>query len=221
MENAKLGEWIHNYRTENKLSMADFAKQSGVSKAYIGFLEKGTVNPTAKILSRIAASLSMTLQDFLELVDGNEVITISAQVPTTSYFFVPDSISCGALENIAGRENLPQVSIPDAFLGEYAHDKDIIFMKVNGESMNRIIDNHSVIAVKTNITKEQLQNGDIVIASSNGCYTVKRFINDTAGKRIILRPDSTDPAFSDIIVPYELASDFRIIGKVVIYSVML
>ena len=89
MENAKLGEWIHNYRTENKLSMADFAKQSGVSKAYIGFLEKGTVNPTAKILSRIAASLSMTLQDFLELVDGNEVITISAQVPTTSYFFVP------------------------------------------------------------------------------------------------------------------------------------
>ena len=72
----RIGEWINTYRTENQLSMADFAKKTGVSKAYVGFLEKGTVNPTTKMLSKIANALGMTLQEFMVSVDDDDIITI-------------------------------------------------------------------------------------------------------------------------------------------------
>ena len=71
----RIGEWINTYRAENQLSMADFAKKTGVSKAYVGFLEKGTVNPTTKMLSKIANALGMTLQEFMVSVDDDDIIT--------------------------------------------------------------------------------------------------------------------------------------------------
>ena len=74
----KIGEWINTYRAENQLSMADFAKKTGVSKAYVGFFEKGTVNPTTKMLSKIANALGMTLQEFMVSVDDDDIITIPA-----------------------------------------------------------------------------------------------------------------------------------------------
>ena len=74
----RIGEWINTYRTENQLSMADFVKKTGVSKAYVGFLEKGTVNPTTKMLSKIANALGMTLQEFMVSVDDDDIITIPA-----------------------------------------------------------------------------------------------------------------------------------------------
>lgn len=74
----RIGEWINSYRAENQLSMADFAKKAGVSKAYVGFLEKGTVNPTTKMLSKIANALGMTLQEFMASVDDDDIITIPA-----------------------------------------------------------------------------------------------------------------------------------------------
>lgn len=74
----RIGEWISTYRAENQLSMADFAKKTGVSKAYVGFLEKGTVNPTTKMLSKIANALGMTLQEFMVSVDDDDIITIPA-----------------------------------------------------------------------------------------------------------------------------------------------
>lgn len=72
----RIGEWINTYRAENQLSMADFAKKTGVSKAYVGFLEKGTVNPTTKMLSKIANALGMTLQEFMVSADDDDIITI-------------------------------------------------------------------------------------------------------------------------------------------------
>ena len=37
----RIGEWINTYRAENQLSMADFAKKTGVSKAYVVFFGEG------------------------------------------------------------------------------------------------------------------------------------------------------------------------------------
>ena len=74
----RIGEWINAYRAENQLSMADSAKKTGVSKAYVGFLEKGAVNPTTKMLSKIANALGMTLQEFMASVDDDDIITIPA-----------------------------------------------------------------------------------------------------------------------------------------------
>lgn len=141
--------------------------------------------------------------------------------PATDYYFITESISAGLLEDIDALTSLSKISIPDALLGRYARDKDIYFIRINGESMNNVIENHSVIAVKTRVERSQLTNGDIIIATNHGSYTVKRFFNDAQNQRIVLRPDSSDPSFYDIVIPYEEADDFTIFGKVVMYSIVL
>ena len=42
------GELIKKYRNDNKMSMDDFAKKSGISKAYISMLEKNKNLKTGK-----------------------------------------------------------------------------------------------------------------------------------------------------------------------------
>ncbi len=71
-----IGEWIHSYREEHELSMADFAKRTGLSKASIGFLEKGSSNPTTKTLNKIANAVGISVQELLDRIDSDEVITI-------------------------------------------------------------------------------------------------------------------------------------------------
>ncbi len=79
-----IGQWIHQYREENQLSMADFAKKTGVSKASIGFLEKGSSNPTTKTLTKIAKALGITVQEMLDHIDSDSVISISPPTPSLS-----------------------------------------------------------------------------------------------------------------------------------------
>ena len=69
-------------------------------------------------------------------------------LPSHHYTMVPYSVSAGALSEIESIQNLPQISVPDAMLGRYAGNKSIMLMTVNGESMNRIIEHESIIAVK-------------------------------------------------------------------------
>ena len=210
-----LGLRILERRKEINMSQDELARILGYkSRSSINKIEKGRNDIPQSKLEKIAIALSTTQAHLMGFNDRNAI-------KFSSYIYIPDRISAGALENINAINDLPQIDMPDAILGKYAHDKDIVFMTVNGESMNRVISNHSVIAVKTNVDRNSLSNGDIVIASNNGGYTVKRFINDERNQRIILRPDSTDESFSDIIIPYDIADDLRIFGKVVVYSVIL
>ena len=93
----KLGEIIHAYRIEHEMSMGDFAKFAGVSKAYIGFLEKG-VNPktgrdfapSIKTIQSVAHAMHMDFDELFNMLDG-EVTLKSA---TTSN--VPDATAPAA-----------------------------------------------------------------------------------------------------------------------------
>lgn len=203
-----------------EMSLTDLARLSGVDKSAVSRYLRGSYLPKQNNLSKLADALHVD-EGWLMTGVRQKQSRFAETLPAGRYPFIPDSISAGKLEEVEATTSLPYISIPDVCLGKYAKDKDLYFMKVNGESMNRVIPNHSLIAVKAPVEKDSLANGDIVVASSNGSYTVKRFINDKANGRIILRPDSTDIVFSDIVFTDEEVQDLRIFGKVVIYSVVL
>ena len=94
-------------------------------------------------------------------------------------------------------------------------------MPVNGESMNNAIRNGAIIAVLTKIELPQIKNGDIVVVSNNGDYTVKRFFNDKERQEFIFRPDSSDMSYRDIVFSYDNCEDLQLVGKVVMYNVTL
>lgn len=142
--------------------------------------------------------------------------------PSFEYTYIPVGISAGQMEDCEALSLLPKISVPDVIMGPYARDPRIVFMRVNGESMNRVIDNGATIAVMTGLERCQIQNGDIVIARYDGAgYTIKRYYDLPEKHQIILTPDSDDPGFLPIPINYESPDDLRIFGRVVMYSVIL
>lgn len=73
-----LGEFIKKYRDDNKLSMDQFAKMSGVSKAYISVLEKNKrpktgkpVTPSISIIKNIAETMNISFNELINMLEGN------------------------------------------------------------------------------------------------------------------------------------------------------
>lgn len=78
----RLGEIINEYRSKNRMSMDEFAKRSGLSKAYIGFLEKGfhpktlnPINPSVDAINKCARAMNMDFSTLFNMMD--EVFTLT------------------------------------------------------------------------------------------------------------------------------------------------
>lgn len=82
----KLGDVIKEFRTTNKLTLEEFSKLSGLSKAYISMLEKGRrpgtnkpIIPTYNVCLKIARALGMTMNEFVSILDEDVLIDVSAK----------------------------------------------------------------------------------------------------------------------------------------------
>lgn len=217
----KIGERIKQARlnagfSQEKLAFkVGFASRSSVSK-----IEKGERDIPRLKLIEIAKVLNVSIS---QLLDTPEVIPITS-IDSHRHYFLNASISTGYPLTIDSVGKLPTVSIPDIFLGKYAKNKHILIMRVNGDSMNKILPDESYIAVKTNIDVLSVSNGDIVVANVEGAdngYTVKHIYKDDTNNKIILRPNSTNPIYTDIIISSIDTQRLYIVGKVVAYNVLL
>lgn len=77
-EKMTLGEFIKKYRDDNKLSMDQFAKMSGVSKAYISVLEKNKrpktgkpVTPSIPIVKNIAKAMNVSFDELFNMLEDD------------------------------------------------------------------------------------------------------------------------------------------------------
>ena len=141
----------------------------------------------------------------------------------TGYKMFPVSVSAGRLENVDGIDSYDMVTIADEIMGKYAGRKDVIILKVNGDSMNKIIPDGAYIVVDTNKTAvTDISDRDIIVFANGGeGYSVKRYVNDVKNERFLFKPESTDDTFTAIEISYENSSDLKLIGKVVKYIVNL
>ena len=215
----KLSDNIRYFRKLRNLSQDEIAKRLGYkSFTTIQKWETGMAEPPVGKLYELADILQVSIMDLLkDNLDAEEALTVS----TNSYHYVPTSVSAGTLTTIDAINFMPTIAIPDFMMGRYAGNKNILLMTVNGESMNNVIQNGSVIAILTNIELPDIHDGDIVVIKNGGDYTVKRFYNDKQHQEFVFKPDSSDMAFRDIIFSYENTDDLYLIGKVVMYNVTL
>lgn len=164
------------------------------------------------------------LQSALKSLHKNSTVSESTYYYNSDleYKYFPVSVSAGALENIDGQLDYTPMVLPDEMLGKYARNKNIIILKVNGESMNNIIPNGSYIVVDTSKKHaSDIKDRDIVVIAENGLYTVKRYINDPSNERFIFKPDSSDDTYLPIEISYSRASEIELIGRVIKYIVNL
>ena len=209
---------IRENRLALGLTMKEVADKVGVSEATISRWESGEI---ANMRRGAIFSLAQALNISPNKIMGWDETPEPAALPSAPYRYVPASVAAGSLTTIEGLTDLPFVTVPDCMLGRYARNKNVLLMPVNGESMNNVIRNGAIIAVLTKIELPQVKNGDIVVISNNGDYTVKRFFNDKEHQEFIFRPDSSDMSYRDIVFSYDNCEDLQLVGKVVMYNVTL
>lgn len=86
-----LGEIVREYREEKGLSQRDFAKQCGMSNAYISMLENNRntktgmpVVPSLTAIRKVASAMCITLNDVLEKM-GDTPVSLSPEDDSDKY----------------------------------------------------------------------------------------------------------------------------------------
>ena len=134
------------------------------------------------------------------------------------YRYVPGVCAAGIPVPTEACEQLPLLTVPDVVLGKHAGNKSLLFIHANGESMNKIFPDGSLLAVMP-VELIDLKNGEIVVfEDENHGLSVKRYYRHDS--TIIFKPDSTNDVYYDLTYRAE-ENKIRIIGKVVTYVVTL
>lgn len=126
------------------------------------------------------------------------------------------SVAAGTLAEMESVDvwNVKNISIPSFLLGEYSSNSNLFAMTVNGDSMNNIIPDHSLIVVKP-MEDYSYKDGDIVVFSYNNEYSLKIYRPDLAENSIIFEPDSTDSSFKKIVISKDEFCNACLFGKVI------
>lgn len=146
-----------------------------------------------------------------------------AKANSSSYNYFDVGLSAGALCEVSPfkNTNVKQLTLPDDVMGKYAGSPDIILSRVNGESMNRVIPDGSLIAIEKVNSVFDIKNGDIVVFQDCSEMAIKRFYNNKLKRTIIFTPDSTNSSFTPMSYSYDDLANVQIIGRVVVYIVSI
>lgn len=207
-----IGERIKRRRKQLKYSADKLGALIGKDRATVYRYEKNEIeNMSIALIEPLAKALNVTPAYLMGWED------VEPFQLTSEYQFIPHKISAGLPLEVEYTEMCETITIPDELLGKYAGNKNIFFMRVNGDSMNKIFPHNSLIAVKKTEVSD-VKNGDIVVYSNSYEYSVKKFFD--VGDQLVFRPESTNPAFTDHILN-KSNENLRLHGKVVTYIVNL
>jgi transcriptional regulator with XRE-family HTH domain len=68
----RLAATVHAARASLGFSTAELAARSGVSRAMIGKIERGDVQPTAALLAKLSDALGLTLSELIARAEGDQ-----------------------------------------------------------------------------------------------------------------------------------------------------
>ncbi|WP_025024694.1 XRE family transcriptional regulator [Companilactobacillus nodensis] len=208
-------------RKKKKISISELARMTGVAKSSLSRYENKSRQFPLDQVSNFSKALSLSPEFVLGFNDNEDEIDNNSISKSNNYNYFDTGISAGMLMEVDPftKDDVQQITLSDVIMGKYAGDQDIIVSHVNGESMNRILPDKSLIAIKKFHTIDDLRDGDIVVFQDGGDMSVKRFYFDDNSRIVTFSPDSYDSSFRPINYRYEDFGNVRIVGKVVVYTV--
>ena len=199
------GYKIAEARIAKGWSQQDLAEKLGTTQQTIQRYEAGARDIKSSVLVKLSAALGVTISYLL----GME----NASIPSNAMTDVPLYGSIAAGTPIEMMEVEDMYPVPTAL-----HDKypDAFLLKVEGDSMNRILPNGCYALVDP--CDDIDYSGDPYAVCVNGCdATVKRVRKLNNGFE--LAPDSNDPTYKPIVYDYGVkgTATVTVIGRVVYY----
>ena len=133
--------------------------------------------------------------------------------------------AAGSFSDMQENKDYEMIEVPS----QYSTDNKYFACRVVGESMNRRIDNNSICIFKVPLGGSR--NGKIVIVENygknddeyNSSFTIKTYASEKRTSEngewehsvILLKPNSTDSRFEDIVLNEEDCENMRIVGEFV------
>ncbi|MER2111129.1 MAG: S24 family peptidase [Solibacillus isronensis] len=239
----KKGEKLQDLIKEKypHLSNRKFAELADIPPTTLqGIFSRGIDNAAIQIVKKIANALEMTVDDLDEKMNypdliiegehGTQIVEIKSTKPLQIYETASKTqsmktmnyygdVSAGLPITVEGIKNAEQIDLPKMLLGKYINRNDVFAVKVNGESMNKVIPNNSIAICIPVDSIDEVKNEDIVIFTKGNETSMKRFL--TTNEAIIFSPESTLRCFFDVVVNKDTTDEIKVNAKVISYHAFL
>lgn len=206
-----LGEIVSKYRLDNKMTMDEFAKKSGLSKGYISMLEKNEnpktkkeIVPTLETINQVAEVIGVDLDILLKQLGRNQKVNLCdinnvVELPKTRKIPLLGKIACG--DPITAVENIEDyVEVPEFTYADFA-------LTCQGDSMiNARINDGDIVYIRQ---QPEVENGEIAAVLIDGEATLKRVFY---GKGTIML-QAENPTYPPMVFSGEEILDIKILGK--------
>ncbi|MFY0521142.1 LexA family protein [Lysinibacillus sp. UGB7] len=204
------------------LEQDKFAESIGLKKAAFNNYIKGRRELPKEAIVRLMNQYNVNPQVFFDAKANLYLPKKKAINSPSSSLPLYGTVAAGALSEIEGvmEEEVEYINIPQRFLGKHRSCKNLFAMVVNGESMNKIITDGSVVIAKP-LELDQYKENDIVIFNYNGEYSLKRFLPNTLEDHFMFASESTDNRFKNISIPKESLNNLKLCGKIIYYGNVL
>lgn len=209
----KVGQRLKQARELRHITLEEAGKKVDVHKSTVLRWENGETEkfkiPTLEILANYYNVNPAWLMGYdvpMERNINKETTFTSKLINIPVLGRVPAGQPLLADENIEG-----YLPIDPAMYGIDKPD-GFFFLRVQGESMNKLVSNGSYVLIRK---QDYCEENDVIVAIVNGDgeVTLKRF-KDLGNGFIALKPESTYNEFSDRIINTK-DTTFKIIGKVI------
>lgn len=153
----------------------------------------------------------------VEKVNKKNLIESIFTIPMYDFYAV-----AGSFSDLQSEKTYTQIRAPE----KYSLDSDYFACKVIGESMNKRIPNGSICVFKKYSGGSRsgkillIENYDKQDPDFNSAFTVKTYASQKKVSEegwehieILLRPNSYDPSYKDIIIDIENANEMNVIGE--------
>lgn len=186
-------------------TQTDLAKKVGTTQQQIARYESGDNDVKASVLVNLSNALGVTIAYLLGMKDVGEPWSAMVDVPLYGSIAAGTPIEMMAVEDTQQVPEKVHAAHPNAFL-----------LRVEGESMNRILPNGCLALVDP--CSEVDRDGKAYAVCVNGYdATIKRVRKLSNG--FVLEPDSTDPTYVPQVFNFNEPDTMAItiIGRVVFY----
>ena len=202
------GNNLKKIRQEHEMTQEELAKKINTSRSNIANYENDKNMPSIETLNNLSEVLNCST-DYLLGKSNIRNNTSNIDESDKKFYMCPvyGQISAGqpnwAEECIEGRLPL------DPNLMGIINPEEHFFLRVNGESMNKIIRNGAFALIHK---QDIVEDGEIAVVLVNGYdATLKKFTRQ--GDMIILEPQSDDDSFKTQV--YDKTTPIKILGKFV------
>lgn len=193
-------------REEKKLTQSDISKILNITTAAYSYYENEKRDMTPDTILKLSEYFDVST-DYLLGKSNIRNNTSNIDDSDKKFYMCPvyGQISAGqpnwAEECIEGR--LP---IDPDFMG-IVNPEEHFFLRVNGESMNKVVRNGAFALIHK---QDYVENGEIAVVLVNGYdATLKKFTKQ--GDLVILEPESDDDSFKTQV--YDKNTSIKILGK--------